>query len=153
MYALNKNDFEVIAACSKKEAMQYLNDGEKFDLLLLDVTLPDGTGFEVCDLVRKSGNNVPIIFLTAMDEETNIMRGLDSGGDDYITKPFKLGELCSRIKALLRRSGQTSEQNTGVLQSGDVMIDLLESRVMLSRNCLKFNKCRIPSSLCVSKKL
>lgn len=131
VYALNKNDFEVIAACSKKEAMQYLNDGEKFDLLLLDVTLPDGTGFEVCDLVRKSGNNLPIIFLTAMDEETNIMRGLDSGGDDYITKPFKLGELCSRIKALLRRSGQTSEQNTGVLQSGDVMIDLLESRVML----------------------
>ena len=83
VYALNKNDFEVIAACSKKEAMQYLNDGEKFDLLLLDVTLPDGTGFEVCDLVRKSGNNVPIIFLTAMDEETNIMRGLDSGGDDW----------------------------------------------------------------------
>ena len=60
------------------------------DLLLLDVTLPDGTGFMICDEVRKSGDMIPIIFLTAADEETSIIRGLDSGGDDYITKPFKL---------------------------------------------------------------
>ena len=74
------------------------------DLLLLDVTLPDGTGFMICDEVRASGDMIPIVFLTAADEETSIIRGLDSGGDDYITKPFKLGELCSRIRALLRRS-------------------------------------------------
>lgn len=62
-------------------------------------------GFEVCEKVRKQNQQIPIIFLTASDEEVNIIRGLDSGGDDYVTKPFKLGELCSRIRALLRRAG------------------------------------------------
>ena len=73
------------------------------DLILLDLTLPDGSGFEICKKVRKT-SNVPIIFLTASDEEVNIVMGLDIGGDDYITKPFRLNELISRINALLRRS-------------------------------------------------
>ncbi len=76
----------------------------QYSLLLLDVTLPDGTGFEVCEKVREQDHQIPIIFLTASDEEVNVIRGLDSGADDYITKPFKIGELCSRIRALLRRS-------------------------------------------------
>lgn len=76
----------------------------QYSLLLLDVTLPDGTGFEVCEKVREQDHRIPIIFLTASDEEVNVIRGLDSGADDYITKPFKIGELCSRIRALLRRS-------------------------------------------------
>lgn len=75
----------------------------KFDLLVLDVSLPDGSGFEFCQEVRKT-SSVPIIFLTASDEETSIIMGLDIGGDDYITKPFKLGVLVSRINALLRRA-------------------------------------------------
>lgn len=62
-------------------------------MLILDVTLPDGTGFEICEKVRKNGSQISIIFLTASDEEVSIIRGLDCGGDDYITKPFKLGEL------------------------------------------------------------
>ena len=102
---------------------------------MLDVTLPGGTGFEVCEYVRKTGNMVPIIFLTAADEETNIIRGLDCGGDDYITKPFKLGELCSRIRALLRRSTQLHNP-TGVesshqeqLQGGSILINLSNCRV------------------------
>ena len=77
-------------------------------MLLLDVTLPDGTGFDVCRQVR-SGSTIPIIFLTASDQEISIVKGLDMGGDDYITKPFKLNELLSRIKALLRRSQQFSK--------------------------------------------
>ena len=68
-----------------------------YDLLLLDVTLPDGTGFDVCKEVRSS-STIPIIFLTASDQEISIVKGLDMGGDDYITKPFKLNELLSRIK-------------------------------------------------------
>lgn len=72
-------------------------------LLLLDVSLPDGTGFQVCEYVRSHGNQIPIIFLTAADEEVSVIRGLDCGGDDYITKPFKLGELCSRMRALKNR--------------------------------------------------
>lgn len=74
-----------------------------YDLLVLDVSLPDGSGFEFCRKVRQT-SKVPIIFLTASDEETSIIMGLDMGGDDYITKPFKLGVLMSRINALLRRT-------------------------------------------------
>lgn len=75
-----------------KEADALWADG-KYDLLVLDVSLPDGTGFEFCKKVRQI-SKVPIIFLTASDEEMNIIMGLDIGGDDYITKPFKLGGAC-----------------------------------------------------------
>ena len=118
-----------------KDAENYLSQHE-YDLLLLDVTLPDGTGFEVCEQVRKIGSDVPIIFLTAADEEINVIRGLDSGGDDYITKPFKLGELCSRIKALLRRAGMKTKKDTSVLHAGDITIDLLSSRVLFKNKTL-----------------
>ena len=89
--------------CQKQKGL--LQNIDQYDLLILDVTLPDGTGFEICEMVRNRNEQIPIIFLTASDEEVNVIRGLDSGGDDYITKPFKLGELCSRIRALLRRAG------------------------------------------------
>ena len=81
-----------------------INCISQYNLLLLDITLPDGTGFHVCEQVRRQNSRIPIIFLTASDEEVNIIRGLDSGGDDYITKPFRIGELCARIHALLRRA-------------------------------------------------
>lgn len=141
-YALEKNGFELEVARTVGEAKNRLHLDKKsamtadalaeaagYDLLLLDVTLPDGTGFEVCEAVRASGCMVPIIFLTAADEETNIIRGLDSGGDDYITKPFKLGELCSRIRALLRRSGRAEVKRDGVIRNGDIVLDLNQCRV------------------------
>ena len=107
-----------------------LEPGSIYDLLILDVTLPDGTGYEVCEKVRSSGNQVPILFLTAADEEINIIRGLDGGGDDYLTKPFRMGELCSRIRALLRRSkGQGPGESADILCSGQLQIHLTESRV------------------------
>ncbi len=129
-YSLKKNGFEVEIARTVAEAFGRLEHIEKYDILLLDVTLPDGTGFAVCDKVRRSGNQIPIIFLTASDEEVNIIRGLDSGGDDYITKPFTLGELCSRIRALLRRAGMAGQVKENVLECGDISIDLLGSRVL-----------------------
>lgn len=107
-YSLKRNGFDITIVRTVEEAIKCLPQIDSYDLLLLDVTLPDGTGFDVCEKVRKQGNQIPIIFLTASDEEVNIIRGLDSGGDDYITKPFKLGELCSRIRALLRRAGTAS---------------------------------------------
>ena len=97
-YSLEKNGFSLNIVNTISQAMESFAKNPKYDLLLLDLTLPDGTGFEVCEYVRNTGNSVPIIFLTASDEEVNIIRGLDGGGDDYITKPFKLGELISRIK-------------------------------------------------------
>lgn len=107
-----------------------------YDLLILDVTLPDGTGFEVCEKVRKQGCQIPIIFLTASDEEVSIIRGLDIGGDDYITKPFKLAELCSRIRALLRRAGVSNREKTTSIECGDIAIDFLGSRVSLKGKTL-----------------
>jgi two-component system, OmpR family, response regulator RegX3 len=133
-YALTKNGFAVEVARTVAEAEAFLSD-RIYDLLLLDVALPDGNGFEVCGRIRRQGNAVPIIFLTASDEEVNVIRGLDMGGDDYITKPFKLGELCSRIKALLRRSGMPKQEDSDtILESGSLRIDLLGSRVTLYGN-------------------
>lgn len=91
VYSLKKNEFDVEVARTVCEAKQYLSELDRYDLLILDVTLPDGTGFDVCERVRKENQQIPIIFLTASDEEVSIIRGLDSGGDDYITKPFKWG--------------------------------------------------------------
>lgn len=135
VYSLERNGFSLDVVRTVKDAENYLSQHE-YDLLLLDVTLPDGTGFEVCEHVRKIGSDVPIIFLTAADEEINVIRGLDSGGDDYITKPFKLGELCSRIKALLRRAGMKTKKDTSVLHAGDITIDLLSSRVLFKNKTL-----------------
>ena len=80
-YSLKKNGFYVDIARTVEEAEKQLAQIEKYDLLILDVTLPDGTGFEVCENVRKHNKQIPIIFLTASDEEVNIIRGLDCGGD------------------------------------------------------------------------
>lgn len=120
VYALTKEGFALDVATTVAEARSLLT-AQAYDLLLLDLTLPDGNGMEICTAVRAAGSTVPIVFLTAMDEEVQVIRALDGGGDDYITKPFKLGELCSRIRALLRRSGM--RQFEDVLVSGDVRIE------------------------------
>lgn len=137
LYSLKKNGFEVENVRTVGEAMERLPDIAKYDLLLLDVTLPDGTGFEVCERVRKQGGRIPIIFLTASDEEVSVIRGLDCGGDDYVTKPFKLGELCSRIRALIRRSGMTDQDSPARIKCGDIVIDLLGSRAALGGRVLE----------------
>ena len=131
-YSLKKNGFETEIVRTVSEALNSIENIGKYDLLILDVTLPDGTGFDVCEAVRRQNQQVPIIFLTASDEEVNIIRGLDSGGDDYITKPFRLGELCSRIRALLRRAGVSNADNATVIECGDITIDLLGSRALLN---------------------
>lgn len=134
-YALEKSGYDVKTMRTVNEALIHLKDisnNSPYDLLLLDVTLPDGTGFDVCEKVRKENSRVPIIFLTASDEEYNVIRGLDSGADDYITKPFKIGELCSRIRALLRRTGCTGPDSAAppsVIRSGGLTIDLASNRV------------------------
>ena len=135
-YALSKNGFFPDIAGSVQEARSLLFPIHSYDLLLLDVTLPDGTGFGLYSEIRGRGDQTPIIFLTASDEETSVIRGLDSGGDDYITKPFKLGELCSRIRAPLRRStlanqpeGRYSSMRLG---SGPVRVDCTSGKAYLN---------------------
>ena len=115
-FALHKQGYELEIARTIREADAAWGNG-KYDLLILDVTLPDGSGFEICEKVRRT-STVPIVFLTASDEEVNIIMGLDMGGDDYITKPFKLGVLLSRINALLRRAGDFSRTDTEIQSNG-----------------------------------
>lgn len=115
-FAFQKQGFESDIARTLREADMLWAD-KKYDLLVLDVSLPDGSGFEFCKKVRQI-SKVPIIFLTASDEEMNIIMGLDIGGDDYITKPFKLGVLMSRINALLRRAKDFHSQETQLLSNG-----------------------------------
>ena len=122
VYALTKEGFALDVAMTVREARAQLAT-QAYDLLLLDQTLPDGSGLALCEEVRAGGNAVPIIFLTAMDEEIQVIRALDAGGDDYITKPFKLGELCSRIRAQLRRSGMLRQQEQEPVSEGTVRIE------------------------------
>lgn len=135
-YSLKKEGYDVTIVRTVQEAIGALPVIGEYDLLLLDVTLPDGTGFEVCEKIRRQNTQIPIIFLTASDQEVSIIRGLDLGGDDYIIKPFMLGELCSRIRAQLRRSGIGSQERTTSLQCGDITIDLLGSRALLNGKAL-----------------
>lgn len=125
-FSLRKNGFHVDTARTVNEAFSMVQ-AKNYDLLVLDLTLPDGSGFEICKKVRLS-SAVPIIFLTAADEEVNVVMGLDIGGDDYITKPFKLNELISRINALLRRAKLSGPEQLE-LQSNGITVRLPESRV------------------------
>lgn len=125
-FAFKKQGFELEVARTVKEADALWTEGS-YDLLVLDVSLPDGTGFEFCEKVRQS-SKVPIIFLTASDEEVNIIMGLDMGGDDYITKPFKLGVLVSRINALLRRAKDFNVSDTELRANG-IRVLLLQGQV------------------------
>lgn len=132
-FAFKKQGFEPFISRTLKEAEALWADG-KYDLLVLDVSLPDGSGFAFCKKVRQA-SKVPIIFLTASDEETSIIMGLDIGGDDYITKPFKLGVLISRINALLRRANAFSAEDT-VLQSNGIKVLLLQGQAFKNEELL-----------------
>ena len=123
-YSMQKESYQVDTAKTVREALNLYNHNQ-YDLLVLDLTLPDGTGFDICETVRRS-STVPILFLTASDEEVNVVKGLDMGGDDYVTKPFKLNEVLSRIKALLRRS-QNYQPSETELHSNGIRLDLLHN--------------------------
>jgi DNA-binding response OmpR family regulator len=101
---------------------------EQFDLIILDVNLPDGNGYGLCEYIRTK-SDVPIIFLTACDDEVNIVQGLEIGGDDYITKPFRVRELLSRIKALIRRNSKNMSCDN-ILRSENILVDNTKGTVM-----------------------
>ncbi len=127
-FTLQQEGFEVRGAYRIDEARRLLSS-ETFELILLDVQLPDGSGFDFCAEIRKS-SDTPLIFLTASDQEFDIVRGLDLGGDDYITKPFRLREFLSRVQAVLRRRAPAARrEDPGVLASGDLALHLGEMRL------------------------
>ena len=123
-YSLEQEGFEVDIAKSVKETKKKLE--KTFDLYLLDISLPDGNGFEICKEI-KSKQDVPVIFLTARDEETNVVLGLDIGADDYIIKPFRIRELISRINSVLRRYDKNMANSRIVYQ--DIVIDTKKAKV------------------------
>lgn len=124
-YSLKNEGYEIDVANNLFKARE-LFSVENYQLILLDVMLPDGNGYEFCKEIREE-SNIPIIFLTACDEEVNVVMGLDIGADDYISKPFRIRELISRIKSVLRRYG---EDGLGkVLVSGDIKLYFLEGKV------------------------
>lgn len=114
---LTKENYEPVCAKNCAEA-KALFKKDTFDLIILDVMLPDGNGLDLCSFIRSTGADTPILFLTACDEEFQIVRGLDAGADDYVTKPFRLLELLSRIRALLRRKTAST-----TYQFGDIILD------------------------------
>ena len=125
-FALKKQGYHVDIARTRCEA-EKLWTNDKYDLAILDVSLPDGSGYDICNEIRRT-SKIPIMFLTAADEETDIIMGLDIGGDDYITKPFKLAVLMSRINALLRRSGNFNQEGAE-LSSNGITVKLLKGKV------------------------
>lgn len=106
-YSLKNEGFNVYTVGKIKDAKEKISNSH-IDIILLDVNLPDGNGYELCKEVRVD-SEVPIIFLTACDEEVNIVMGLDLGADDYITKPVRVRELVARINAVARRKGVVSK--------------------------------------------
>ena len=117
-YTLKQNNYEVYACKNLLEAISYLKDNPKLNLIILDVTLPDGNGFTFFTDNLKS-LNIPTIFLTAKDEEDDIVRGLEIGAEDYLTKPFSTKELLARINKILLR-----QKHNSILKVGDISFDM-----------------------------
>ena len=122
---LCREGYDVVKASNVRSAREGLD--ATADLVILDVGLPDGDGVELCRSWRSEGVQTPILFLTAKDEEMDVVRGLDSGGNDYVTKPFRMQELLSRIRALLRRN----QRDTTITRSG---ITLDTAKLHATRN-------------------
>lgn len=123
-YSLENEGYTVTIATSVKSAFEIINK-EKFALYILDLTLPDGSGYDVCKKI-KSISDFPVIFLTAYDDEVNVVMGLELGADDYISKPFRVKELIARIKSVLRRYNRESK---GIIKIGNVLINTNKATV------------------------
>jgi len=120
-FTLKDEGYQVLIAGTMKEG-KILIEREKVDLIILDVNLPDGNGYNLCKFIREK-YDVPVIFLTALDEEINVVMGFEMGGDDYITKPFRVKELLLRVKAILKRNSKTVISENKLI-SGDISIDI-----------------------------
>ena len=126
-YSLTQEGFGVVRCANRKGALEQLA-ARRFDLAVLDLSLPDGDGFSICRAAREKQRDMPVIFLTARDDEGSVVMGLDMGADDYITKPFRIRELISRIRSVLRRTAKTAG-GTGIYEYGDVRVNTAAASV------------------------
>lgn len=133
-YSLEKEGYEVVTAKNATEARSVWTTG-KYDICVLDINLPDGSGYDICRYIKQS-EDVPVIFLTAVDAEVNVVMGLEMGADDYICKPFRVGELMARIKSVLCRADRTQSCGTGNSKPdhpeviGDIRVNTKEAKVV-----------------------
>lgn len=129
-YSLENEGYSVTHASGVKQAIDIISK-EKFSLYILDLTLPDGSGYDVCKEIKKQVD-LPVIFLTAYDDEVNVVMGFEFGADDYISKPFRLKELLVRIKSVLRR--YNNETADGVIKFKDLTVNTNEAKVYKDGN-------------------
>ena len=137
---LQELDYEISVALDGSTGIKLVENND-FDMIILDIMLPDINGLEVCKEIRKKNKTVPILFLTALDSSENIVLGLESGGDDYLVKPFKFIELVARIKSLLRRSGHSNgtdlhevENDENTYQFADLTVNDYTKKVVRNGN-------------------
>jgi len=133
-YTLEQAGYEVVVCMSKHMADDRLARMQ-FDVAVLDVNLPDGSGFDLCKQLKEE-TDIPVVFLTARDEENDVVMGFDLGADDYILKPFRNRELTARIEAVLRRSGKTKKK----LVAGEVEIDAEKDKVFVKGEEVEFTQ-------------
>lgn len=124
-YSLENEGYNVTLAKSVKEAEKIIYEKE-FSLYILDLTLPDGSGYDVCKRIKAKGD-LPVIFLTAYDDEVNVIMGFELGADDYISKPFRVKELMLRIKSVMRR--YSNETSDGIIKINNLKINTNEAKV------------------------
>ena len=133
-YSLEKEGYEVTHVKNVNDAKRLFNKDE-YSLAILDINLPDGSGYDVCKII-KSESNVPVIFLTAYDDEVNVVMGLEIGADDYICKPFRVRELMARIKTVLRRTGNNDKEknNDNLIRIENIIIYPNEAKVVKEKS-------------------
>lgn len=132
VYSLSKEGFETDIAYNAQEAESKI-ESNVYDIIILDVMLPDGNGFELCKYIKEN-KDIPIIFLTAKDDEKDVVNGFNLGADDYVIKPFRTMELISRIYNVLRRYNK----DKNVIEIGQVRIDLEANRVYVDNKEVEF---------------
>jgi DNA-binding response OmpR family regulator len=125
-YSLQQEEYSVVLCHDVASGKKAMTD-QKFDLCIFDLTLPDGSGYELCKLARERWD-IPVIILTACDEEVNVVMGLELGADDYITKPFRIRELTARIKTVLRRY-RKENSSKNVIELDRIRINTLDAKV------------------------
>lgn len=131
-YSLEKEEYEVVHVKTVAEVKSVWKTKE-YDLSILDINLPDGSGYDICRFLKES-EDIPVIFLTAVDAEVNVVMGLELGADDYICKPFRVNELMARIKSVLRRAGKGdkgSDAASGTEILGNLCIYTAEAKVTI----------------------
>lgn len=129
-YSLENEGYTITVAKSVSQALEIINK-KNFSMYLLDLTLPDGSGYSVCKRIKEIGD-FPVIFLTAYDDEVNVVMGFELGADDYITKPFRLKELLVRIKSVFRR--YNNDSGDGKIKVKDLVVNTNEAKVYKNGN-------------------